>query len=127
MTLFLTETQLSPSSDVNEIQTFFYQFSISFNMSNYCFSSSVICYQKSVLLQCHRNGEGISVIKLCKPIYSNDCVNIVILYRKELSIIPVFFSNLELLNNSTEINIVLGDFNLDALDPGLFEKISNTL
>ena len=96
-------------------------------MSNYCFSSSVICYQKSVLLQCHRNGEGISVIKLCKPIYSNDCVNIVILYRKELSIIPVFFSNLELLNNSTEINIVLGDFNLDALDPGLFEKISNTL
>ena len=32
-----------------------------------------------------------------------------------------------LLNNFSEINIVLGDFNLDALNPGLFEQISNTL
>ena len=27
----------------------------------------------------------------------------------------------------SEINIVLRDFNLDVLDPGLFEQISNTL
>ena len=74
--LFLTETQLSPSKDVNEIQTILDQFSIIFNMSDYWFSSLAICYQKSVLLQCHQNGEGISVIKLCKPTYSNDCVSI---------------------------------------------------
>ena len=37
--LFLTETQLSPGSDVNEIQTILDQFSISFNMSDYRFSS----------------------------------------------------------------------------------------
>ena len=48
--LFLTETQLSPSSDVNQIQTILDQFSISFNMSDYRFSSLAICYQKSVLL-----------------------------------------------------------------------------
>ena len=125
--LFLTETQLSPGSDVNEIQTILDQFSISFNMSDYRFSSLAICYQKSVLLQCHQEDEGISVIKPCKPTYSNDCVSIAILYRRQLSTIPAFFSNLELLNNSSEINIVLGDFNLDALDPGLFEQISNTL
>ena len=46
--LFLTETQLSPSSDVNQIQTILDQFSISFNMSDYRFSSLAICYQKSV-------------------------------------------------------------------------------
>ena len=126
-TLFLTETQLSPGSDVNEIQTIFDQFSVSLNMSDYRFSSLAICYQKSVLLQCHQKGEGISVIKLCKPTYSNDCVSIAILYSRMLSTIPAFFSNLELLNNSSEINIVLRDFNLDALDPGLFEQISNTL
>ena len=44
--LFLTETQLSPGSDVNEIQTILDQFLISFNMSDYRFSSLVICYQK---------------------------------------------------------------------------------
>ena len=126
--LFLTETQLSPGSDVNEIQAILYQFSISLiNLSDYRFSSLAICYQKSVLLQCHQKGEGISVIKLCKPTYSNDCVSIVILYRRQLSTIPAFFANLELLNNSSEINIVLGNFNLDALDPGLFEQIRNTL
>ena len=125
--LFLTETQLSPSSDVNEIQIIFDKFSISFNMSDYRFSSLAIHYQKSVLMQCHQKGEGISVIRLCKPTYSNDCVSIAILYRRQLSTIPAFFLNLELLHSSSEINIVLGDFNLDALDPGLFEQISNTL
>ena len=123
--LFLTETQLSPESDVNEIQTILDHFSISFNMSDYRFSSLTICYQKSVLLQCHQKGEGISVIKLCKPTYSNDCVSIAKLYRRQY--FDKFFSNLELLNNFSEINIVLGDFNLDALNPGLFEQISNTL
>ena len=76
---------------------------------------------------CHQKGEGTSVIKLCKPTYSNDCVSIAILYRRQLSTIPAFSSYLELLNDSSEINIVLGDFNLDALDPGLFEQISYTL
>ena len=54
-------------------------------------------------------------------------VSIAILHRRQLSTIPTFFSNLELLNNSSEMNVVFGDFNLDALDPGLFEQISNTL
>ena len=88
--LFLTETQLSPGSDVNEIQTILDQFSISFNMSDYQFSSLAICYLKSVLLQCHQKGEGILVTKLCKLTYSNDCVSIAILYRRQLSTIPAF-------------------------------------
>ena len=67
------------------------------------------------------------MIKPCKPTYSNDCLSIAILYKRQLSTIPAFFSNLELLNNSSEINIVLGDFSLDTLDSGLFEQISNTL
>ena len=124
--LFLTETQ-SPSNDVNEIQTILDEFSISFNMNDYRLSSLAICYQKSVPLQYPLKGEDISVIKLCKPTYSNDCVSIAILYRRQLSTIPAFFSNLELLNYSSETNIVLGGFNLDALDPGLFEQMSNTL
>ena len=64
--LFLTETQLSPSSDGNEIQTFLDQFPISFNMSDYRFSSLAICYQKSILLQCQLKGEHISIIKFYK-------------------------------------------------------------
>ena len=96
-------------------------------MSDYQFSSLAICYQKSVLMQCHQKGEGISVIKLCKSTYSNDCVSIDILYRRQLSTISAFVSNLELLNNSSEINIVLEHFNLDTLDPRLFEQISNIL
>ena len=41
--LFLTETQLSRGSDVNEIQTILDKFSISFNMNDYRFSSLAIC------------------------------------------------------------------------------------
>ena len=76
---------------MNEIQAILDQFSISFNISDYWFSSLAICYQKSVLLLCHQKGEDISVIKLCKRTYSNDCVNIVIRYRKHLSTIPALF------------------------------------
>ena len=96
-------------------------------MSDYPLSILAKCYQKSVLLQCHQKGEGISVIKLHKPTYPNECVSIAILFRRQLSTIPAFFSNLDLLNNSSEKNIVIRDFNLDALDPRLFEQISNTL
>ena len=64
--LFLTETQLSPRSDGNEIQMFLDQFSIIFNMSDYRFSSLAICYQKSILLQCQLKGKGISIIKFYK-------------------------------------------------------------
>ena len=70
--LFLTETQLCSSSDANEIQTFLDRPSISFNMNDYRFSSLAIRYQKSILLQCHQKDDEISVIKLCKPTYSND-------------------------------------------------------
>ena len=125
--VFLTEIKLGPISGVTEIQTFLDQFSICINMSDYRFSSLAISYQKSILLQCHQKGEGISVIQLYKLTYSNDCVSIAILHRRQLSTIPTFFSNLELLTNSSEMNVVFGDFNLDALDPGLFEQISNTL
>ena len=71
--------------------------------------------------------EGTSVIKFCKATYSSDSVSIGILYRRQLSSIPAFFSNLELLNNSSKINVLLGDFNLNDLDPRLFEEKSNTL
>ena len=43
--LLLTKTQLSPSSAANEIQTFLDQFSISFNINDYWFSSLAICYR----------------------------------------------------------------------------------
>ena len=50
--LFLTETQLSPSSGADEIQTFLDQSSISFNISVYLLLSNLaICFQKSILLQ----------------------------------------------------------------------------
>ena len=69
------------SSNRNEIQAFLDQCSITFDLSDYRFSSTAISYQKSILLQCHQKGEGISVVKLCKPTYSNGCVSIAILYR----------------------------------------------
>lgn len=78
---FPTETHLSLSSNLNEIQAFLDQCSITFDLSNYRFSSIAISYQKSILLQCHQKGESISVVKLCKPTYSNGCVSIAILYR----------------------------------------------
>ena len=109
--LFLKEIHLSSSSDVNEIQKCLGHFSISFNMNEYRFSSLNIYYQKFTLLQHHPKGEGISIIKLCR----------------QLSTIPLFYSNLELLNNSSEINVGLGDFNLNALDRELLKQMSNTL
>ena len=89
-------------------------------MNDYRFSSLTICYQKSILLRCHQK----DVIKLC---YFNYCVSIAIIYRRQLSVIPAFLQSSELLNKSSEINDVLGDFNLDVLDHELFEQMSNTL
>lgn len=80
-------------------------------MNDYWFSSVAIFYLKSIVLQYHKKDEGILHIRNI----SNHCVSIAIL------------SSSELLNKSSEINDVLGDFSLDVLDHELFEQMSNAL
>ena len=48
------------------------------------------------------------------------------MYRKHKSV-SIFYEKLETLNAREEVGIILGDFNLNAQDPQVFQHISSVL
>ena len=62
-----------------------------------------------------------------KTKYSSGSNDVALLYKRQLSCVLIFYSELELLDNSQEINILWGNFNFDILDSEIFERITNTL
>lgn len=62
-----------------------------------------------------------------KTKYSSGSNDVALLYKRQLSCVLIFYSKLELLDNSQEINILWGNFNFDILDSEIFERITSTL
>ena len=49
------------------------------------------------------------------------------MYRKHTKRVSLFYENLETLNAREEVDIILGDFNLNTQDPQVFQHISSVL
>ena len=111
--LYLTETQLVPGQNtatVHDILNFF------FNSSIDKFESVAACYLKSIEVFQVFNINGISIFSVNKSSFSEDNLRIALLYKKQSIPISIFSNTIDRLMASEQIDIVLGDFTIDALD-----------
>ena len=65
-------------------------------------------------------------MKFCKPSCSHDNLGVALIYRKNDSALS-FYKKLESLNSVTNLNFIVGDFNLDAFSHKIFIRPSNIL
>lgn len=69
-----------------------------------------------MLIYCHKGSDGISILKFCKFSSSEQVLSVVLIYRKQSSVLLLLYENLETFKNITSLNFVIGDFNLDVLN-----------
>lgn len=125
--LCLTETQLSVDEDIAHISNSLDCFQTHFNCSNHIFSSLAICIGNSVNAFNHIKLTGFSIIDVYKASFSNEIITLLILYRRPSCSTNSFLNTLtELVFSDRKIDIVLGDYNIDAFGP-LASSVTNIL
>ena len=108
-----TETQLSPDHDTTDICNKL-SFYMDFNNSNNKFQSIAYgvkdfdCYRG-----CDNSNPGVSVIMIEKDTFSDSEIWIGILYKLHSQPVQDFYDQLRNFVNSNNIQILLGDFNID--------------
>ena len=110
----LTETHLVPNQNTMNIEDALSNFSVIFNSSERKFRSPPFCHTQSVeILNCI-NMDGISIFTIRKGTFRENSITIALLY-KESAISPATYLNeLTQLISNFDVDIILGDFNIDA-------------
>ena len=114
--LCLTETQLVPGQNTATVQDILNNFNFFFNSSIDKSESVAVCYLKSIQVFQMFNINGISIFSVNKSSFSEDNLRIALLYKKQSIPISISSNTIDRLMGSEQIDIVLGDFNIDALD-----------
>ena len=116
--LCLTETQLSPSSDTNDIDQILGDFNIEYNNNSINrFQNTACCFNSSIqILECLRVA-GYTCIKFAKETFSSQPIKLLLLYKPPDYSRNSFREELLELITYDDIDIIVGDFNIDALDP----------
>ena len=114
--LCLTETQLVPGQNTATVQDILNNFNFFFNSSIDKFESVAVCYLKSIQVFQVFNINGISIFSVNQSSFSEDNLRIALLYKKQSIAISIFSNTNDRLVASEQIDIALGDFNIDALD-----------
>ncbi|XP_066910247.1 uncharacterized protein [Clytia hemisphaerica] len=116
--LCLTETQLSPTSDTSGIDQTLNGFNIEYNNNSINrFQNTACCTNSSIqILECNK-AAGYTLIKFKKETFSSRPISLLILYRPPNSSRNTFREELLQLTSYDDVDIIVGDFNIDALDP----------
>ena len=117
--IFLTETQLLPENDTSNVENNLKDFFIEYNhCAFHKFKSLAICFQHEILILAeHVKFPGVSVVSFLKSNFSSTCFTVLLIYRQPGHIMQSFYNNLTGILQNRKIDIVLGDFNIDAFDP----------
>ena len=116
--LCLTETQLLPDHDIMDMEDTLKAYAISYNTHEDKYRSIAVLYKDdAVLLVNHERHPGVSIITIRKSSFSPNSVTLALIYRQSGSPICDFYNKLTQFIRCTDIDILLGDFNIDALDP----------
>ncbi|XP_066911415.1 uncharacterized protein [Clytia hemisphaerica] len=114
--LFFTETQISHDSSVEEIEYNIRPFKMLFNNVEDKFKSLAVGYRESVTILEDQHVPGFSLVTLKKSVYSTKKYKILLLYRSHQETLGLFFNQLSMiLNEEPNIDIIMGDFNIDLL------------
>ena len=112
----LTETQISCNDSLVNISQILFDFNIDHNISHTSkFMSLAFCLNKNTFFTEHEKHDGLSILTFRKPSFSKFKIKIALLYRQQNFQLTLFDNLLcGLINRG--IDIILGDFNLDAFD-----------
>ena len=114
--LCLTETQLVPGQNTATVQDILNNFNFFFNSGIDKFESVAVCYLKSIQVFQVFNINGISIFSVNKSSFFEDNLRIALLYKKQSIPISIFSNSIDRLMASEQVDIVLGNFNIEALD-----------
>ena len=114
--LCLTETQLHLNEDTSEITSKFQNsFRMYFNNNRDKYRSIAFGYSSNMALCSSSDCGSKSVLALKKPAFLGELVKIDLLYRSPNVLPNLFLENLTFWIDEEKADILLGDFNLDAL------------
>ena len=122
--LCLTETQLLPNYPTNNISEELSNFSYLHNNSNDKYQSISFCYKAHIEIVNNHFSTAISIVEFRKTSFSPDPIVIVLIYRKNNSCLATFYHILSEILQLDTIQVVLGDFNINAQDSIQGERLS---
>ena len=122
--LCLTETQLLPNYPTNNIPGILSNFSYLHNNSNDKYQSISFCYKAHVEIVNHHSSTGMSVVEFKKTSFLPDPITIVLIYCKNNTCLTSFYHALSDIVQLDTVNVVLGDFNINAQDPAQVERLT---
>ena len=126
--LCLTETQLQIGEDTSVIESRFQEhFKIHFNSNENRYRSIAFCYSNRVSILDHEDHNAISIIVITKPQFYEYPITIALVYRSPNCPIASFLDQLVYFTNARTIDILLGDFNIDAFDGDAYTRLDEVL
>ena len=111
-----------PHEDMSYVECVLNQFTLVYNSSRFKFEILAFCVSKVNSVLHHDYLGGVSLLKVEKESFSLEPVSILLLYRKQSSFIDALA---QLLQETSNIDIILGDFNIDGLE--VLDSLSNVL
>ena len=123
--LCLTETQLQIDEDTSVIESRFQEhFKIHFNSNENKYRCIAFCYSNRVSVLDHN---AISIIAITKPQFYEYQITIALVFRSPNSSIASFLDQVVYFTNAKTIDILLGDFNIDAFDGDAHTRLDKVL
>ena len=110
-----TETQLLLNREITDtISEKLDQFNFLHTRCNHQFQSISFCYRDCIDILENHNAVGRSILTFTKCHFSPNPVKLLLLYRKHTGLISDFYQTLTDLLHTNNIDIVLGDFHINA-------------
>ena len=127
--LCLTETHILPNQDVEDIEAQLDSFMIGYKNCHDKFQSTAICYNYNTINNIDSEGlDNVFLFTLVKPTFSETrAITVCLIYRKHGVAVSDFLSSLSEIIDFYNIDVLLGDFNLDFFDKMLQENLMGVL
>ena len=111
--------------DTSVIESRFQEhFKIHFNSNENKYRCIAFCYSNRVSVLDHN---AISIIAITKPQFYEYQITIALVYRSPNSSIASFLDQVVYFTNAKTIDILLGDFNIDAFDGDAYTRLDEVL
>ena len=125
--LCLTETQCDAGRETSIIESALQKkYTMHFNNSDNKFKSIAYCLSNDVEILAKEDFNGISIFNIRKQHFSNNPFSIALTYRC-LNTQTSDFIDCSNYVVSSGIDVLLGDFNIDALDEVAYRRLKDTL
>ena len=120
-----TESQLLPDQDTTHIENTLNDFNMTYNSSTFKYESLAFAIKSQLSVLNHEFSQGVSLLKVEKHTFLSSPITIALLYRRQSWAIPSFLDALSQLLLCYDIDVIIGDFNINGL--GTCDNLMNVL